>query len=75
MSVPVEKTKHIKQNNVPKGYGMVRVLAKIGQTQWKTSVFYDSKRQCFLLPIKADIRRKSNIDDGSDIVVQIEILQ
>jgi hypothetical protein len=54
---------------------MVRVLAKIGQTQWKTSVFYDSKRQCFLLPIKADIRRKSNIDDGSDIVVQIEILQ
>ena len=74
-SIPVQKSNRIKQNNSIKGYGMVPVIAKIGQTQWKTSVFFDSKRNHFIPPIKAEIRRKNDIKDGENLAIQIEIIE
>ena len=45
-------------------WGSVRVTAGIRETTWETSLFPDSKKGVYLLPVKAEIRRKEKIRDG-----------
>jgi hypothetical protein len=54
-----------------RGLGSVRVTATIGETTWKTSVFPDSKQGAYLLPVKADVRRKESLN--TDDVVTIAL--
>ncbi len=54
-------------------FGSLRVIAKIGKTQWHTSVFAYNKAGAFLLPIKAEVRKKENIGHGDAVDVAIEI--
>jgi len=44
------------------GWGRMKVTAKIGGSEWKTSIWFDTKNDTYLLPIKAAIRKKENID-------------
>jgi Domain of unknown function (DUF1905) len=54
-------------------WGSVRVNAKIGRTQWKTSLFPDTKAGAYLLPIKAEVRKKEKIGVGSAVSVVLTI--
>ncbi|RYG37197.1 MAG: DUF1905 domain-containing protein [Burkholderiales bacterium] len=54
-----------------KPFGSFRVRARTGLTRWETSLFHDSKREAFLLPIKADVRRKEKIRIGNTIEVAV----
>ena len=54
-------------------FGSVRVRAMIGQTAWRTSVFFDSKADAYLLPVKAEVRRKERIAPGDVVDVALEI--
>jgi hypothetical protein len=56
-----------------RGWGSVRVAATIGKTTWKTSIFPDSKKGAYLLPLKADVRKKERANAGDSISVLIEI--
>jgi Domain of unknown function (DUF1905) len=56
-----------------RGFGSVRVTAAIGASQFETSVFPDSKSGCYLLPVKASIRKAVKISHGDDVVCQIEL--
>jgi hypothetical protein len=55
-----------------RGFGSIYVKAKIGTTEWKTSVF-PTKEQTYLLAIKADVREKENIEAGDTITVRITL--
>jgi len=55
------------------GFGTVRVKVCIGETEWKTSLFPDKASNSFLLPIKADIRKKENLTVGETVFVKFEI--
>lgn len=44
------------------GWGRMKVTAKIGNSEWKTSIWFDTKNDTYLLPIKAEIRKKEKID-------------
>ena len=44
-----------------RGWGSVRVKATIGETTWETSLFPQAKEGTFILPIKADVRKKEKI--------------
>jgi hypothetical protein len=46
----------------------VPVTITLGKTTWKTSIFPDKKLHAYLLPIKADVRKKESVKAG-DIVV------
>lgn len=54
-------------------FGSLRVTAIIGDAQWKTSLFMDTKRNAFLLPVKADVRRKAVLADGDMVDVRLEL--
>lgn len=56
------------------GFGSVRVSARIGATAWRTSVFPDTRSGSYLLPVKAEVRRKAGIEDGDVVVVDLEVL-
>jgi hypothetical protein len=46
-------------------------MAKTGKTSWETSLFADQKRKAFVLPVKADVRRKEKIKPGAMIEVSV----
>lgn len=52
------------------GFGSVRVEAVIGDVRWRTSVF-PQKEGTYLLPVKADVRRRAGIAAGEDVTVSI----
>jgi hypothetical protein len=57
------------------GFGSVKVLATIGDTQFSTSVFPDSKSKCFVLPVKKAVRKAEQIDDGDPVDIVLRLVQ
>jgi hypothetical protein len=56
-------------------FGSTRVEVRIGETTWSTSIFFDRKRDCFLLPVKADVRRREGIGDGDRVKVHLALVE
>ena len=75
ISVPEDVSKEIRENLKwqEEGWGRLKITAEIGSSQWKTSIWFDTKRNTYLLPLKADIRKKENIESGNIIDVIIWI--
>lgn len=55
------------------GFGSVRVTACIGGTEWRTSLFPDRKSGGYLLPLKADVRRREGLEAGQDVTVTLSV--
>lgn len=58
---------------LPKGFGSVRVEAKIGTVSWRTSVF-PQESGAYLLPVKADVRKRARLNVGDEVWVELELL-
>jgi Domain of unknown function (DUF1905) len=43
------------------GWGRLKVTALIGEQEWKTAIWFDAKKNTYLLPIKADIRQAQKL--------------
>lgn len=56
------------------GFGSIRVEARVGKTVWKTSIFPDSKRGAYLLPVKREVRVKEGLVPGGQVQVRLSIL-
>ncbi len=59
---------------ISRGWGSLRVEVRIGATTWKTSVFPDKKSGTYILPVKADVRKKENIKAGQTTKLTVEVL-
>ena len=57
------------------GFGSVRVEVTVGATTWRTSVFPDSRRGTYLLPVKKDVRTREHLDDGAPVPVALEVVE
>jgi hypothetical protein len=57
------------------GFGSVRVAVVIGGTSWRTSVFPDSKRGTYVLPVKQAVRRAEGFGAGDVVTVALELLE
>jgi hypothetical protein len=53
------------------GWGRLKATARIGNSEWDTAIWYDTKHQTYLLPIKAAIRAKEQLRVNA--VVQTEL--
>ncbi len=56
-----------------RGWGSLPVLVTLGKTQWRTSIFPDSKRGAYLLPLKAEVRRQEKAKVNDTRFFQIEL--
>jgi hypothetical protein len=54
-----------------RGFGSIRVNARIGKTDWKTSIF-PANEGTYLLPVKSNVRKREGIE--TDDVVTIRLL-
>jgi hypothetical protein len=67
-TVPPEHSDELRERGGPPGgFGSIPVEVTIGDSTWRTSVFPDKESGCFVLPIKAAIR-KSEGDSAGDTV-------
>lgn len=75
VSLSEDDSLQIKYHNIfrLRGWGSLPVIVKIGKTEWKTSIFPDSKKGCYILPIKAAIRKAENIAESDEIEVDLKV--
>ena len=75
LTVPEEQSAEIEAHafGSPRGFGSVRVEATIGDVTWRTSVF-PLNSGGYLLPVKAEIRRKASIAAGDEVSVELNLL-
>ena len=75
LTVPEAQSAEIKAHGLgsPRGFGSVRVEAWIGEVAWRTSVF-PQKSGGFLLPVKAEVRRRAGVVAGDDVTAHLRIL-
>jgi hypothetical protein len=75
VTVPEELSNEIRAHafGSPRGFGSVKVQARIGETTWHTSVFPLNKGG-YLLPLKAEVRRKAGIAAGDEVRVALELI-
>lgn len=57
--------------NEEEGWGRLKAVAQIGDTSWKTAIWFDTKQQTYLLPVKKEIREKNKIENGQTVSVSL----
>jgi hypothetical protein len=57
-----------------RGWGSLPVLVTVGATSWKTSIFPDKKSSSYLLPLKADVRKKEKFHAGDEVTFAVEVV-
>ena len=75
VTVPDEQSAEIKAHAFgnPRGFGSVKVEARIGGVAWRTSVF-PLNNGGYLLPVKAEIRKRAALSAGDEVNVELELL-
>jgi hypothetical protein len=75
ITVPEEHSGEIKAHacGSPRGFGSVRVEAKIDDVSWRTSIF-PLNSGGYLLPVKKEVRCRANIAAGDEVTVELELL-
>ena len=57
-----------------RGFGSVRVTARIGSSEWNTSIFPSKELGTFVLPVKRQIRSQERVHSGDSVQVSLCIL-
>lgn len=63
---------HMNEGRKRLGWGSVRVIATIGKTSWRSSVFPSDGT--YLLLLNAKVRKAEHIKEGSKVKVTLELL-
>jgi uncharacterized protein DUF1905 len=76
VSLPVEASEEIRDlaGGRRRGFGSLRVRAAVGGSVWTTSIFPDSARNAYVLPIKRGIRQAEVLDAGDVVSVTVELV-
>nr|WP_283773357.1 DUF1905 domain-containing protein [Altererythrobacter sp. KTW20L] len=57
-----------------RGFGSVKVEARIGGTAWRTSVFPSKAHDGYLLPVKLTVRKAEDLAEGDAVTVELALL-
>jgi len=76
LTLPEELSGEIRAQSLLRrgGFGSVRVEAGVDDVTWRTSVF-PQKSGGYILPVKADVRRRANIGAGDEVDLTLEIVE
>jgi len=73
VTVPAEESHDLKaiSASVTYGWGVIPVRARIGQTEFQTSLF--PKEGHYLVPIKDKVRKAEKLREGDDVTIRLEV--
>jgi len=73
VTVPAHQSSELKaiSSLVTYGWSVIPVTVRIGRTEWRTSLF--PKADLYIVPIKASVRKRENLDLGEKVTVHLEI--
>lgn len=72
VTVPLELSEELREQVIPgSGFGSIRVEVTLGSTTWRTSAFPDKKSGCFVVPIKAAVRKAESVVAGDDVRITL----
>jgi hypothetical protein len=64
------KTKKVKTSS----NGLLPIVARVGKTEWKTSLFPHKKEKIYLMSIKSIIRKKEGVSVGNNVFMKFSLL-
>lgn len=75
VSLPKILSKEIRENLKwqEEGWGRMKAFAEIGELNWESAIWFDTKMDTYILPIKAEIRTKSGLKINQKIEMTIWI--
>jgi hypothetical protein len=75
VSVPEATADEIEQaaGRGASAFGSVRVVATIGGTEWRTSIFPDKKRRTYVLPLKQAVRIAEDLTPGTPTTITLHL--
>ncbi|WP_410661389.1 DUF1905 domain-containing protein [Amycolatopsis sp. lyj-112] len=77
VSLPIDVSEEIREITAGprRGFGAVRVQVTIGLSKWRTSIFPDSKRGAYVLPVKKTVRKAEGLDESDVAKVTVELIE
>ena len=76
VSLPAEASAEVRElvdTRPRRGFGSVRVRVTIGSSTWTTSIFPDSARGSYSLPVRKAVRRAEALEAGDVATVTVEL--
>lgn len=74
VTLPADLAEDIRDMGLPqRGFGSVKVRVRCGSSEWRTSVFPDSKSGSYVLPLKKAVRTRERLEIGATAVFEIDI--
>ena len=76
VSLPTEASEDIRDlaSGPRRGFGSLRVRVTVGESTWKTSIFPDSARGSYVLPIKRSVRTAEALQPGDVATLTVELI-
>ena len=73
VAIPEEPSRDLKaiSTRVSYGWGVIPVYVRIGNTEWKTSLFPKEGR--YLVPIRMSVQKSEDLDVGDSVVIHLEV--
>ncbi len=73
VTVPAEECEILRDVSkwVTYGWGMIPLRARIGKTEWKTSLW--PKEGGYVVPIKVSVRKAEGLEEGDLVTVRLEV--
>lgn len=73
LSMPADITHEIRTHFKwqEEGWGRLKATARINHTEWATAIWFDTKQNTYLLPLKADIRKQEKLGANAKVSVTI----
>ena len=71
ISLPVDMSAEIRafSKSEEEGWGRLKAIVRIGNYEWNTAIWFDTKQNTYLLPLKAEVRAREKISVGVEIEV------
>lgn len=75
VALPKELSIEIRENfkMQEEGWGRLKATIKVGKSEWNTAIWFDTKEDTYLLPLKTAIRKKEKIELGKEVTVIINL--
>jgi hypothetical protein len=76
VSLPIEASEEIRElfGGRGRGFGSLRVRVIVGASTWTTSIFPDTARGGYVLPVKGAVRKAEALGVGDTATVSVELL-